>query len=481
MMTDNQIPSPSGARTAGDYYQWLHAWRVCMEAIHQDITKNTTNPTIAVGIEEPGVGNGDDVVRHRKRPPHAYMQVKYAVDHRTPFDLEYLDSQGVLKKMVAAHKDITADGTPAEMRLITNRVHHPDDVLLSNRDARDGKLVPRGAQDGPKSVRGRARTAWAEAAGTDEATLMVFLRDTHFDIAYDLPRLHKEVSLLMTANGLRSEDSAVDQGAGWIGRQVIAGRRRLTLADIKDAITEMSLQAGSPWTTVSVATIQHDTLADEAAVSIDWVDRIAGDTPWKRVAPKPPHTWAGLADDIADIPGRLVNARRVLVTGHLRQATGFLIGAELRRVRRYNVGMLQNEQLWTGDASTEPYGLDINEHPVGAGPDIALIVNVAANAADVTAEWIQRSGLPVANIVVATPSTGTGPAAVPTAVAANSAATAIRDLARTHANAPAIHLFLIGPLGLAVLLGHHWNRVTTTHVYEHLGGTEYTHAFTVDA
>ncbi|OOK65345.1 hypothetical protein BZL29_7988 [Mycobacterium kansasii] len=44
-----------------------------------------------------------------------------------------------------------------------------------------------------------------------------------------------------------------------------------------------------------------------------------------------------------------------------------------------------------------------------------------------------------------------------------------------------MHLFLIGPLGLAVLLGHHWNRITTTNIYEHLGAKEYVHAFTVDA
>jgi hypothetical protein len=32
-----------------------------------------------------------------------------------------------------------------------------------------------------------------------------------------------------------------------------------------------------------------------------------------------------------------------------------------------------------------------------------------------------------------------------------------------------------------VLLGHHWNRLATTHVYEHLGPPAYTHAFAVEA
>jgi len=87
----------------------------------------------------------------------------------------------------------------------------------------------------------------------------------------------------------------------------------------------------------------------------------------------------------------------------------------------------------------------------------------------------------VTRILTATPTAGFGPKAVPTPGAANSLAVAIRDVARRHSRNGDLHLFLIGPLGLAVLLGHHWNRLTTTHVYEHLGGTDYTHAFTVEA
>lgn len=479
-MTDNQVPSASGARIAGDFYQWLYGWRVCMEALHHDNTHNTPNPTIAVGIEEPGVGNGDDVVRHRNQPPHAYMQVKYAVDHRTPFNLDYLVDKDILRKMVATHTALTAHGTPVEMRLITNRVNDPDDLLLRDRDGRDNKLVPRAAQDGPKSHRGKARAAWAEAAHTDEATLMAFLNDTHFDIAYELPSLRQQVSLLMTANGLRSDEAAVDQGATWIGQQVIAGRRRLTLTEIKGAVTELNLQAGSPWTTVSVATIKHDALAEEAAASIDWVDRMSGDTPEKRVVPARPHTWNDLATDIAELPTKLGSSTRILVGGHLRQATGFLVGTELRRVRRYEIAVLQNDQLWTSETATPPYALNIDEQPVGTGPDVALIINVAANAAGGASQWMRQAQLPLSRIITATPTAGTGPKAIPDPIAANSAAVALRDVARAHADAPALHLFLIGPLGLAVLLGHHWNRMPHTRVYEHLGGTQYVHAFTVD-
>lgn len=328
-------------------------------------------------------------------------------------------------------------------------------------------------------------------AQTDEDHLLGLLAHLHFDIAYDLDRLRRDVSLLMTANGLRSDPPAVALGADWVSKQVIAGHRRLTLDDIKNAITTLDLYAGSPWTTISVATITHDYLAEQAAVSIDWVDRMSGATDWTRVEPAQPATWNDLATDIRSIPGHLGSNKRILVTGHMRQATGFLVGTELRRVKGYEVGVRQGDQLWTGEESITSSVITHTREDAAAAPGTAIIVSVAAEAAGDTIEWIRQSALgghlqhadsgPVSEILTVTPIAGVGPKAVSNAAAANSLAIAIRDLARRHARKGDLHLFLIGPLGLAVLLGHHWNRLTTTHVYEHLGGIDYTHAFTVEA
>lgn len=480
-MTSNQMPSASGVRVAGDDYQWLHAWRSCLEALHENLIGNAANPIVAVGVEEPGVGNGDDVVLHRTQPPNTYTQVKYAVDNRTAVNLDYLTTSGILRKMHETYAGLTADGTPAEMRLITNRNADPNDILVTDRDGRNGRLLPRAAQGGPKSDRGKARAAWAAEAQTDENHLLDLLAHLHFDIAYDLDRLRRDVSLLMTANGLRSDPAAVALGVDCVSKQVIAGHRRLTLNDIKNAITTLDLQAGSPWTTISVATITHDYLAEQAAVSIDWVDRMSGATDWTRVEPAPPATWNDLATDIRAIPGQLGTNKRILVTGHMRQATGFLVGTELRRVKGYEVGVRQGDQLWTGEEPITSNVITHTQEDTTAGPGTAIIVNVAADAAADTIDWIRESALPVSKILTITPTAGVGPKAIPNAAAANSLAIAIRDLARRHSRNGDLHLFLIGPLGLAVLLGHHWNRLTTTHAYEHLGGIDYTHAFTVEA
>ena len=479
MPIDNQIPSSTGVRIAGDHYQWLHVWSACMEALYDDVTASSSNPIEAVGVEISGAGNVDDVVRYRQRPPHVYAQVKYAVDHRIAVGLEYLDSEGILRKMVAAHAKLTADGTPVELRLITNRTNDPQDLMMQQREGRDGRLLPRGGIGGDGSALGKVRADWASAARVDVATLLRFFADFHLDVAYELWSLTNDVGRLMTANGLKSDEAAIERGASWVAAEVRAGHRRMTLGDIRAAVTAMNLQAGSPWTTVSIATIAHDQLADQAAVSIDWVDRIAGDKPRLRVAPKHPHTWEELAADLATVPGRLGGSRRVLLGGHFRQATGFFLGAQCQWVQGFQVAVRQGDQIWGSEEMTADYPMTITENHPNRGGDAALIVNVSFDASQDVSHWIERSALPIGTVVIATPAAGVGPTSVPNPVAANSLAVSIRDLAR-RSQADALHLFLVGPLGVAVLMGHHWNRVATTYVYEHLGSDDYARAFTVD-
>jgi hypothetical protein len=368
------------------------------------------------------------------------------------------------------------------MGLITNRNLDPLDLLLNDRDARDGKLLPRAGQGGPKSDRGKARRAWAESADTTEEALLEFFAHFRFDLAYDLTMLRSNVSLLMTAAGLRSDDNAVNLGADWIAHRVIEGQRVQTYDDIKQAVDELSLRAGSPWATISIATLSADPVADQALIALDWVDRMKGDTSWEKVEPAPPVTWEDLAADIANIPQQLNGQKRILVTGTVRQATGFFLGAELRQVLGFDIAVRQLDQVWTGDTPTAPYDLRVDEKHVGNGNDLALIVNVATDATDTVINWLRAEQLPVEKALAISPDTSPGPKALPTPQAANSLAIAIRNFARQHApDNGDIHLFLAGPLGLAVLLGHHWNRVAITRVYEHLGATRYAHAFTVTA
>ena len=148
------VPSPSGARIAGDRYQWLVAWQACVTVLH-DATAGAANPAVSVGVEVDDAGNVDDVVIHRSRPPHSYKQVKYAVDSRTPVNGDYLTAASrtggpsILRKIAEAWRRLTDAGEPVELALVTNRAPDPADPLISGRDARTRLLLPRPAKAAP--------------------------------------------------------------------------------------------------------------------------------------------------------------------------------------------------------------------------------------------------------------------------------------------------------------------------------------------
>ncbi|WP_214468207.1 SAVED domain-containing protein [Microbacterium flavescens] len=475
-----EMPSATGVRIAGDEYQWLVGWRACLQVLHEHATGYSGNRLVAVGVEARGAGNADDVVLYRASPPHTFMQVKYAVDASSPLNLEYLTADRILAKLVESHQTLSAENSVAEIRLVTNRQIDPGDVLLRDRDGRDGRLVPRALQGTPNSRRGEARTAWAHAAGVDVDALEKFLDDFHIESGRDATQLRSEVQLLMTANGLDSDERAVEIGLSWVQSVVVAGERRIELDAIVRAVDRMGLTTSEPWTTLSVATVDHDPAAGDSSASIDRVDRMQGDTVWNRIRPCAPYTWDDLAFDIRDVVKSL-QPGRVLVTGFMRQAVGFLVGTEMRSVRGFVVATKQRSQLWTSDASAGSALLTYEEVPVGRGDDLGVIVQVSYPGSRDAIDWILASELPVASIlIISTPVIGAN--SITSAASASSIATQIRNQVRSGlAGVGRIHLFQIGPLGLSVLLGHHWSRMRPTTVYEHIDGAEYEEAFQIEA
>ncbi len=480
-------PGRTAVRITGDHYQWLHAWTGCLRMLH-DAETRADNPIVEVGVEVDRVGNVDDIVLFRLRPPHSWAQVKYAVDAASPIGTAWLTAPSpaggasVLAKLVAAHAGLREAGEPFELAIVTNRVADPGDVLLTGRDNRTRLLLPRAAEDGPKSDRGQLRSQWANHAGIDETQLLELLSVLRFDLGQDIGPVSDTAGLLMLLTGLRSDSVAVRSGADWVAQQVQAGRRRLDLPAVLDAVTQRELRAGPVWTNMSVATLTPDPLRDDAAVALDWVDRFAGDDAWSKRTPAPPASWQQLQADIEAIPGRLRCASRVAVTGSLRQATAFTVGAVLRMVTGIDVAVAQRGELW---ASTVGAGAAsapaLAEHAVGQGDELAVAVEVATPITDDVLAYLRRSGLSVGRLVVLSPPTGVGDRSVPDAGAANALAVGIRNTVRSHArSAPRVHLFLAGPMGLALLLGHRWNRVRPTTVYED-NGTDYEPAFTVSA
>jgi hypothetical protein len=109
---------------------------------------------------------------------------------------------------------------------------------------------------------------------------------------------------------------------------------------------------------------------------------------------------------------------------------------------------------------------------------------ITTDPSDDVHKHLAAARLPVGTLATITPAAGAGNQAITGPRHAVAVALAVRDEVRRLARATSaqrLHLFLACPGGLALLLGHWWNRVPTTQLYEDLGaGRGYAPAFLLD-
>lgn len=483
-------PSATGVRTAGDRYQWMHVWRACLQVLRDNSpTARPENPSLSVGVELDNTGNLDDVVLMRTSPPHDFAQVKYAVDASSPIGLPFLTTknrtgQTLLGKLAKSRRDLADQGLGARLALISNRFPDPSSSLLAGLDPRTGLLMPKAALQGPTSKRGRERADWAKAAELTEAELLDLLSELRFDIGWTPQRLQDHLSILMTLTGLKGDDGAIRTATTWVAEKVIAGERQLDLATIQAAAEDLGLHAGKAWASISIACMKPDPVADQAVHAVDWVQRFEGDNAFEKRRPLPPYTWDEFAAELEAAALAVSGHDALMVTGSLRQATGFALGARLRMVTGMDLAIQQGAQTWS---SSGTYGdpLEPLESWVDleGGTDLAVVVSIATNATDDVVAWINETSLPVSRVLTLSPPSGsTTDQSIPNATAAVALAVGIRNVVRSASRGYAqVHLFLAGPLGLALLLGHRWNRVPPTTVYEDLVHAGYQAAFQISA
>jgi hypothetical protein len=75
--------------------------------------------------------------------------------------------------------------------LLTNRAGDPSDILITGRDARTGLLLPKAAEGGPGSNRGKARATWCREAELGADELLDLLGVWRFDLARDVGHLEE--------------------------------------------------------------------------------------------------------------------------------------------------------------------------------------------------------------------------------------------------------------------------------------------------
>ena len=477
--------SPSAARIAGDYYQHLVAWNESLEALrsHDDLT--------AVSVEHPDAGNVDDIVVHRRTGPSLYTQVKHAVDATTPVGQRWLMtprtsnpvSSSVLQKFHRSWRDLITQDQHPELRLITDREIDSNDAVMNRLDRVTERLVPEIQRR--RAAEGRA--LWASHLDIPEDELVEFLGSLRFETGRTIRLQEQRASTLMSAMGLNSDQRAIDSAVGLIRDWVQRRERTLTPDELHNWARQRVGQQTAPGAVVVIEAIDRDPHPGDADERISFVDSYLGDEPFKRRQLRDPSQWPLIGAEIEHAAQRLRSAgtRRVVVRGAMRLPVWFAVGAAFRDVRGFETASLQKEEIWSSEDLTVPATVQADTITLGDGPGVAVAVGIAADPTSEVSDYIAAGGLSIGSLVSILPDGGPSPAAVPDSPIAAATAVAVRDAVRDFLRTTSvthIHLFLATPGALALLLGHRWNALRPTTVYEHLGtGNGYAPTFHIPA
>ncbi|XXT20423.1 SAVED domain-containing protein [Sorangium sp. So ce429] len=470
--------SAAGAALQGHDYQHLFAWYHALRAL------NPAEDVTGIAVEAEGAGNVDDVVVRRRTAPDEHYQVKYSVDGRHPIDQAWWvtpatrNGKSPLQRFWDSWQLLTRDGQRPPMGLYTNRPLDVSDPVLALQDGRTGTLGPRlrGGRLSADAVRGLER--WASHLGVAEAELLDML--DHLVLLTGQAGwmgLATSVSDRMAAVGLRGDALAVEQGVQAIHAWVTEGRREVDRQALVAEIARRGLRGEARQATVVVQGIDRDPWAAGATVSLDWVDLFEGDHPRARRQLRDPRHWnARLLPELeaAERHVRALGFDRVLVRGHMRLPAWFAAGVAFGDTRNVRVACVQGGQRWGSDVDEAPGGFPVHvTSPVelGAENELAVGLSVTNDLSEDVLAYLRDSALPVGRFVAIAASPAPSRTAIPDAPGAMGWALAVRRLVRDQVRATGarrVHLFLSGPAGGALLLGHLWNRLPSTQLYEDL-------------
>jgi SMODS-associated and fused to various effectors sensor domain len=468
--------SASAARLRGDDYQHLFAWYHALRAL------DPSSGVTGVEVEAVDAGNVDDLVVRRSNGADEFYQVKYSVDASSPINHDWFvtpTSKGgtsPLTKFWKSWKTLSNHAHAPHLALFTNRALDLNDPLLKLRDGHLGRLMPRAGEANPGSEAGKRRKAWADHLAVSESDLLEML--SNFDILTDQgahAMLVTSTADRMAAMQLRYDDDGVAHGIEIARSWVTSGTR--TVVDrtaIAAEIERRKLRGDIRRASLVVEGIDRWPFAEAATASANWVDLFVGDEPRVRRQLRDPTQWNGrIRDDLRRAESRVrgMGYDRVLVRGYMRLPSWFAVGAHFADSRGYRVATEQRGQLWSSDAESAECDVVTEHRNLDGGDDLALALSVTNDLSVDVENHVRSAALPIGRFVHIAVSPRLGHEAITSAGHARAWALKVRELVREEvrkAPIPRLHLFMSGPAGAALLLGHIWNRVPSTQLYEDL-------------
>lgn len=483
----NSLPSASGARLSGDDYQHILTWIHALKLLYTDgdVTK--------IEFEADDAGNVDDLIVHRTGHPPMYHQIKFVVQQKEPLTHGWFTTipkakkKSPLQRFYDSYTKLSPEGgPPPELALHTNRLPAPGDPMLSLVSGTDWKLVPRLSLEAPRSAAGRVRSGWAEHLEVGDEELLAFLGHLAIRSGRDaLNDLQDQCALAMRAVGFRSEPDALLAAVGALRALIRTGVRELDAETLSELANTLHLPAGEPHATLLVQSLVPDPWPETATAFVDWVDLFDGADAYSRRQLKDPSGWNGhLKLELATAVEQIKRARvtHVNVRGTMRLATGFFVGVQLSEVAGFKVAAMGREGEWTSISPRERATVERDCIDIGDGDDLAVVIAVSQPIRDDVVSFVRTQGLSVGKLIVYGPPGGASRDAVRTPESGVSLAAAISRTLRedTSSHRGVVHLFQSSPLPLAIMVGHLWNRMPATTLYEDLGpGKGYAPTFSI--
>ena len=438
-------------------------------------------------------GNVDDLVVRRSNAPSIYNQIKFVMTQAEPLTHKWFTTpprSGAftpLQRFYDSMKTLTVDDMPPEMALQTNRWPAAGDPLLKHVCGRSGKVVPRLTEGPPRSASGEVRAEWAEHLRIGDDELLQMLEHLEIRAGREaLDQLRDQCTWLMRAVGFRGEPDAVDIGVSEIRRLIGEGIREIDADDLMAIARSKGLLSSKNRATLLIQSLESDPWPEAATAYIDWVDLFDGSDARSRRQLRRTDEWNSRMKSELHTAVTKIKSQQyhdVFLAGTMRLSTGLMAGTQLSEVAGFNVSICGREGEWSSFSDKVNMEVAREEIKVGASSEIAMALSVSAQIRDDVLEYVRSAELPIDRLIVYSPSLGVSRESIPGPKEGLGFAHAISALMRTDTREVQgmVHLFQAGPLPLSVMVGHLWNRMPMTQLYDDLGpGRGYTPTFLLE-
>lgn len=473
----NSFLSSSGARVRGDEYQHLIGWIQVIRAVLPNSNVNE------VGIEDPDAGNADDITIYKSSGSNEFFQIKSAVDGREIANIDWLmrssktGGLSIIKGLFDIWNQHNVSGSRLKITFFTNRPASADDNFISLRDGKDGTVAKRIKEAGPNSKVGRLRQHLITHLNTTDEKCLSFLNDLSFRVGRLYDELREDARTLMYSAGLRYDEEAITLGESIVRGWVTDGKRRLAITDIKQEIKDLLRMGELPSASLLVQAIDQDPMPETATIALNWVDSFDGDEPRTRRIPRDSTLWNTKFRKEIQEAAKLMRSRRetrVLVRGHMRLPTWFTIGVELGRTVGFEeVASFQGNVPWSSKGVVDEYPVEVTcNNEFSNKNEMAIGIALSVDPSKDVINHLQKTSNDIGRYICIAPTVGVGNTILKNDKQvrqwAYNVRDTVRDIAREYQPSK-IHLFLSTPHGAALLLGHLWDRIPPTQLYEDLG------------